>query len=107
MSLITSPMIYTGCEHLNIETHTATYRIHNPEDPQKPYFTVAVKVQCMQCRVLFRFLGDNPGVPEDCAEARDRRLGAWVSDMGDELGALIAPMDTGEPLAQVAVLGRA
>lgn len=102
------PMDYTGrCQHLNTETHTATYRIHNPDDPDRPFHTVAVKVQCSQCKVFFRFLGDNPGVPADCTEAMGRRLGAWVSDMGDELGCMVAPLDMDEPLAQIAVQGRA
>lgn len=106
MPLITVDM--PSCQHLGLNTHTATYRIHNPANPDAPFFTVAIRVQCASCGTFFRFLGDSPGMPQGgCPEAIERRLGCWVSDMGDELGAMIAPLDASEPLAQVAVLGRA
>lgn len=96
-----------NCEHLSTTTETAVYRLHNETDPDRPYFTVALKVFCPECKVLFRFLGDHAGVPEDANDAIVRRLGCWTSDTGDELGALISPNYPGSGLAQVAVLGRA
>ncbi len=96
-----------NCEHLNTMTETAVYRLHNEADPERPFFTVALKVFCPECKVLFRFLGDLPGLPDDVNDAMVRRLGCWTSNMGDELGCLISPIDPGSGLAQAAVLGRA
>lgn len=100
-------LIPPRCIHEHLETITATYRLHNPENPDAPYFSVAMKVQCQQCKVLFRFLGDNPMTPESPSEAMARKLGAWVSPEGDEIGALLSPMDEDDPLGAVPVAGRA
>lgn len=106
-TLITAPMLGNGCQHDNVGTDTAVHRIVNSENPAQPYFTMAVRVHCTDCGARFRFLGDNPRMPHDCGDAMARKLGAWVDDVGTELGALIAPVDTSDPLAQIAVQGRA
>jgi hypothetical protein len=100
-------MSVNGCQHLHTNTHTAVYRIHNAADPESPFFTFCVKVQCQDCGVLFRFLGDHSLPPEDVAEAQKRRLTNWTSAEGDELGCLIAPMGPSGGLDGLPVLGRA
>jgi hypothetical protein len=95
------------CLHMNTMTETAVYRLHNAADAERPFFSVALKVQCVDCQVFFRFLGRHPSAPDGPVDAIHRRLGAWTSDVGDELGVLISPMDTGGDLAMLAVQGRA
>ena len=92
------------CDHLNCTTNTLCY--HYPQDDGSMAHGVHVSVKCSDCGAPFRFLGDNPGQPSDVAEAMGRKLGAWTSDMGDELGCLISAID-GEGLGVMAVAGRA
>ena len=76
-------MIDVRCEHLNTATETAVYRLHNEADPERPFFSVALKVDCPDCKAMFRFLGDMPLASTSTVEAVLERGGAWVSGTAD------------------------
>lgn len=96
----------TCCEHLGAATETAVYRLHNEAEPEQPYFTVALRVFCPACKVLFRFAGRHAPIPESAEVAYSQGVPSWTNPAGDELGLLITPISPGSnDLGTMAVLG--
>lgn len=99
--------LFGGCQHLRLVPHAATYALIDPNRPGLLLYSVHVSVFCPDCGAKFRFLGDNALAPSSAMEAQQDRRGAWVSGTAEELGCMIAPIEPGEALANVAVAGRA
>lgn len=100
---------YTApCPHHTLTPTSAAYVLENPEAPGAWLYSVHLAVNCADCGVRFRFLGDNRLAPESVMEAQRSRVGAFVSATLDELGCMISPIEPGSaPLATAAVAGRA
>lgn len=96
-----------GCQHTRLVPHAATYALNDPERPGLFLYSVHVSVFCPDCQVRFQFLGSNPLAPETATEAQQDRRGAWVTGDLCELACLIAPVEPGEGLQNIAVIGRA
>ena len=97
----------SDCDH-NALPDAVVYKLLNPTNPlAAPLWSVHVAVRCTLCGQAFRFLGNNALAPETPQEAQRSRLGAWVTGTADELACMIAPIEPGEALADIAVAGRA
>lgn len=99
--------LFGGCQHPRLVPHAVTYALHDPDRPGLFLYSVHVSVFCPDCQAKFRFLGNNALAPTSAVEAQKDRRGAWVSGTAEELGCMISPIEPGEGLSEMAVLGRA
>lgn len=98
---------FGGCDHPGLMLSWGQHTYQNPDQSGPHLYSVHISVHCPHCNARFQFLGENPLAPVSVVEAQRERIGAWVSNDLAELGCMIAPIEQGGGLADLAVKGRA
>ncbi len=102
-----APPAFGGCEHPQIIPNVQTWAHRDIDGVAETIITAHVTIMCAVCHCRFQFLGNNELAPLSVQDAQQDRIGAWVSRDLSELACVIAPIQGGGGLAEVAVAGRA